>query len=432
MGSGDPDSMTISSTFARLAIDGGTPVRPPGRRWPAWPVPAADAERLVKAVLHSGRWAISSAQGPELFERLFARAFTQYVGTRHCVPVDHGSSALVVALESLGLGFGDAVLVPTLTWTASATAVLRAGLLPVLVDVDPRTGCVCPETLDLDVDARAVIAVHWACVMADVPAISAAAGDRDMTVIEDSAQAHGARWEGRGAGSLGRLGCFSFQNGKVLSGGEGGAVVTDDDRLAPVLEELRADSRRYRLEPGGPGELELEESATVQGANFCLSEFSAAVLCAQLGELDAQHEIRNRNYARLAGLIAGIEGVRLLEPPPPQTKMSIYEATLVFEQLPAGMTNQDVAAALTAELGTRFYITDTPLHRSPLLRPWTKPALAPLTERFLACHRGRQYPNADLLADSVVQTHHSTFLGDDRDMADIADAIAKVVASRPR
>lgn len=423
--------MTAVNTRTRkLAIDGGTPVRRHDRRWPVWPIPAEDAQRLLGAVLGSGRWAISSPQGEELFERRFARMFAAYVGTRNCVPVDHGSSALVIALESLGLDHGDAVLVPALTWTASATAVLRAGLVPVLVDVEAGTGCIGPESLEAGVDARAVIAVHWACAMADIPAIAEAAAVRGMTVIEDAAQAHGAQWRGRSAGSLARLGCFSFQHGKVLTGGEGGAVVTDDDGLACLLEELRADSRRYRAQQGAPGELELVETATVMGANFCLSEFDAAVLCAQLGPLDAQHQVRNRNYARLGQLIAGIPGVRLLQPRHEQTRTSVYEGTIVFDRLPEGMSNRQVAAALTAELGVRIYATDEPLHRSRLLRPWTKPAMAPLTRRFVESQQGRTYPNTDYLADHCVQTHHSTFLGDERDMVDFAEAIAKVAGNR--
>jgi L-glutamine:2-deoxy-scyllo-inosose/3-amino-2,3-dideoxy-scyllo-inosose aminotransferase len=177
--------------------------------------------------------------------------FAEYTHTRYCVPVDHGSSGLVVALESLGLEFGDRVLVPALTWVASATAALRAGLVPVLVDVDSDTGCVGPNDLDLGVGARAVVVVHWSCAMADVPAIASVAEPRQMAVIEDCAQAHGAAWMDRPAGSQGCLGCFSMQQGKVLTAGEGGAVVTNDDRLAGVLEELRADSRAtVRTRPG--------------------------------------------------------------------------------------------------------------------------------------------------------------------------------------
>lgn len=414
---------------SRLAVHGGIPVRPPERAWPDWPVPAEDAARMLESVLTSGRWAITSPAGSPLFERRFARMFAAYTGVRHCVPVDHGSSALVVALESLCLGHGDVVLVPALTWVACASAVFRAGLVPVLVDVDPDTGCVAPEHLDFDVGAKALIAVHWACAMADVPALLDACSPRGITVVEDASQAHGAEWQGRPAGSMGRVGCFSMQHSKVLTAGEGGAVVTGDDGLASLLQELRADSRRYTTAESAPQGLELEESASIMGANLCMSEFNAAVLCAQLGVLDAQHKVRNANYGTLAGLIEDIPGVRLLHRPPGHTRISIYEAALVFDHLPAGMTNADVADALAAELHTRFYPPREPLGRSRLLQPWTKPTLTPLAERFVAEHRDRGYPNAEYLTSHAVLTHHSTFLGDEQDMAHIAEAVDKVMRS---
>jgi L-glutamine:2-deoxy-scyllo-inosose/3-amino-2,3-dideoxy-scyllo-inosose aminotransferase len=413
----------------RLAIDGGVPVRPADRGWPAWPQPAPGAAAALESVLHSGRWAISSPHRGELYERRFARLFRDYLDVAHCVPVDHGSSALVIALESLGLDYGDTVLVPALTWVATASAVLRAGLVPVLTDVSPETGCLAADALDLDVDPRAVIVVHWSAVMADVPAVTAAVGGRGIVVIEDAAQAHGARWQGRHAGTIGRLGCFSMQHGKVLTCGEGGAVVTDDDHLAGRLEELRADSRRYRSDQARPGELELSETTTVMGANFSLDEFGAALLCAQLTTLDAQHEVRNRNYALLGELLADVPGARLLRPSPEQDRLSVYEAPVVLDALPDGWSNRDVARALTAELGVRFYPPREPLDRSRLLQPSTKPALASLAQRFEHLHRGRRYPHAERLARHAVLTHHSTFLGDEEDMVDIATAVAKVMAA---
>ncbi|WP_173139556.1 DegT/DnrJ/EryC1/StrS family aminotransferase [Kibdelosporangium persicum] len=419
----------IASARTALACNGGPPVRDPARPWPRWPAPSQEAERNLLHVLHGDRWTLTAPLGrAESFERRFARMFARYTGTRHCVPVDHGSSALVIALESLGLRPADRVLVPALTWTASASAALRAGLVPVLVDVDPVTGCVGPDDLDLDVDARAVVAVHWSCAMADIPAIADVADRHGMVVVEDCAQAHGAEWQGRRAGSMGRIGCFSMQQGKVLTCGEGGAVVTDDDALAPRLEELRADSRRHRSDSGRPGEQELVETGSIMGVNFCLGEFQAAVLCAQLEILDRQHEVRARNFAVLAALVDEIPGVRLLRPAPAQTRMSIYEVPFVFDRLPEGMTNADIARALTAELHTSFYITDTPLHVTPLLRPWTKSTLAPLADQFVALHRDRTFPNASRFYEHSVVTHHSTLLGSEPDMADIAAAVAKVAA----
>ena len=412
-----------------LAVFGGEPVRQPDRAWPRWPVVAPGAEANLRSVLHSGRWTLTGPiSGTELFERRFARAFADYVGTRFCIPVDHGSSALVVALEALRLSPGDRVLVPALTWVASATAALRAGLVPVLVDVDPRTGCIAPENLDTTLGARAVVAVHWSCAMADVPALDAVAAAHGMTVVEDCAQAHGAIWGTRRAGSIGRMGCFSMQQVKVLTSGEGGAVVTDDESLRSTIEELRADARRYRPDLGAPGESELVESAGTLGANFCLGEFQAAVLCAQLEALDDQHTVRNANYELLTQMLEEVPGVRLIRPHQEQGNISIYELPVVFDPLPVGWTSAELARAVTAELGVPFYLTDTPLHRSRLLRPWTKPSLAPLAADFVAQHKYRRFPAADFFYDHAIVTHHSTLLGDERDMADIAAALRKVVA----
>jgi dTDP-4-amino-4,6-dideoxygalactose transaminase len=386
---------------------------------------------MFAEILDSSRWTLSSAGGRELFERRFARLFADYVGTSYCVPVDHGSSALVVALQSLGIAHGGLVLVPALTWVSCATAVLRAGLVPVLVDVDIDTGCIGPDALNGWHQAEAVLAVHLGCAMADVPAIAAVADPLNIAVIEDAAQAHGARWRDRSAGSMGTIGCFSMQQGKVLAAGEGGAVVTDDPGLATVLEELRADSRRYPAVPIGNGQTELLETASMMGANFCLDEFNAALLCAQLAELDAQHERRNKNHDLLVELLADVEEVRVVRPRPEQTRMSIYEAPIVFGTLPGDMTIGAVAEALTAELGIPFYPPRSPLNRSRLLRPWTMPSIGERAQQFRELHRGRNFPNSEYLGQHSVLTHHRAFLGTEEDMVDIATAIRKIVATRP-
>ncbi len=418
------------SVGQRLAVDGGRPVRDRAVPWPRWPVAAPGAERNVLQVLHGDRWALTGPiRSSELFERRFAREFAAWVGSRHCVPVDHGSSALVVALESLGLEFGDRVLVPALTWTASATAALRAGLVPVLVDVNPVTGCLDVDGLDASVGARAAVVVHWSLTMADMPALLAAAGPAGIELVEDCAQAHGAAFEGRTAGTWARLGCFSTQQGKVLSAGEGGAVVTDEADLAVRLQELRADSRSYRPDVGAPGELETVESATVMGSNFCLGELGAALLCAQLEVIDEQQAHRARSYRHLSALVDDIPGVRLHAPDPRQTAMSIYELPIVFDELPPGVTSRRLAEILTAELGTEFYLTDEPLGTSRLLRPWTKSTMRPLAEEFIRCNQGRRYPHAEFFGTQTVVTHHSTLLGTEADMESIGSALRKVTAA---
>jgi len=442
--------MIIGSGTA-LAVNGGTPVRDPGLAWPRWPQPAPNAEGYLLDVLHGPRWALTGPiRESPLYERRFARDFAAWTGARHCVPVDHGSSALVIGLESLGLDFGDRVLVPALTWTASATAALRAGLVPVLVDVDPVTGCLNTDSLMRDVGAKAAVVVHWSCAMADMAALNAAGERLDITMVEDCAQAHGARLDGQTAGTWGRVGCFSTQQGKVLSSGEGGAVITDDDDLALRLQELRADSRSYRTDIGGHGELETVESATVMGSNFCLNEFGAALLCAQLEVIDAQQETRWRNYMALTEIVAGIPS----EVPPKTASivwdlayewgdagwmaergghnsltapMSIYELPFIFDDLPPGVTTAQLARALTAELGTECYLTDEPLNTSRLLRPWTKPTLRPLADEFVRLHQGRAYPHAEFFGRNTVVIHHSALLGTERDLRDIGAALDKLI-----
>ena len=396
--------------------------------WPAWPQAAPNAERYVADAVRSGRWAISSMyNGHRLYERRFAEAFAGYLGARHCVPTDHCSSGLVIALEALGLEYGSEVVVPALTWVATASAVFRAGLVPVLADVDPGTGTLTPESVAAVTTPRtaAVIVVHWACVMADMPALVAFAGERGLAVIEDAAQAHGASWDGRKAGTFGTFGCFSMQQAKVLSCGEGGAVVTDRADLAQRLEELRADSRSYRDRPVA-GQLELAETASVMGANFGLGELAAALLCAQLEALPGQHERRNANYRLFEELLADVPDVELLRRDPRQDTLSLYEVPVRFRA--ASGRNAEIARELTRRTGANFYPPRGPLGRSALLRPWTKPTFGPLATEFAEIHRHRDHPNAEAIAAQSVLLHHSVFLSEPAGIRKLAGAIRETAA----
>jgi L-glutamine:2-deoxy-scyllo-inosose/3-amino-2,3-dideoxy-scyllo-inosose aminotransferase len=205
-------------------------------------------------------------------------------------------------------------------------------------------------------------------------------------------------------------------------------VVTDDDDLVGRLEELRADSRRSRA-AARPGELDLAETASILGANLSISEFGAALLCAQLQILDRQHDRRNANYHALTRLLAGIPGVRLLQQSPAQDRLSLYEVPILFDDLPPGADNAWLAAALTEELKIRAYTPRPPLHRSRLLQPSTKSTLKPLSRLFHEHNDNRVFPGAEWLAGHAVLLHHSAFLGPPEDMRDIANAVAKVAAA---
>jgi dTDP-4-amino-4,6-dideoxygalactose transaminase len=424
------------TTMNELAILGGPRVRE-GRPWPAWPQYDEDTERELLAALRSRRWAISwPTDGTPARERRFAEAFAAYNDVPYCVSVDHGSSALVVALEALDIGPGDEVIVPVMTWVAPVSAALRVGALPVLVDVDPETGCMTADAIREATSDRtkAAIVVHLACTVADVDAVVAATRESGIALIEDCAQAHGARWRGRNVGTYGALGAFSFQVGKVLAAGEGGAVITSDERLFRRAQMLRADSRRYPAAEVPAGGMELVEDGEVMGGNYCMSELSAGVLLDQLPRLDAQHDRREEVARALEEGMASLGDFAPIPQPPHADRRSVYEYGIrvrpgTFGSTPIGR----VAEALTAEVGLSIWPPDLPLHRSVMLRPQTKRRFAAAwSDEGARRALDRPYPGAEHYADSTLLFHHSALLGEPSDAEDLVRGLEKVRGQHDR
>lgn len=217
----------------------------------------------------------------------FEHAWAAYCGRRHAVGVGNGTDALRLALQALGIGLGDEVIVPANTFVATAAAVVAAGAIPRFVDVDPDTLLLSVDLVEAALTPRtaAVIAVDLFGQPADVDALRPVAERAKLAVIEDAAQAHGATWRGRKAGSLGDVGCFSFYPGKNLGAfGDGGAVVTDDPAVAARVRSLGNHGR-------SPTSRHVHWTI---GANSRLDAVQAAVLLAKLPRLDAWNEARRR------------------------------------------------------------------------------------------------------------------------------------------
>lgn len=197
---------------------------------------AANARRYVLEVLDSG-W-VSSA-GPMVAR--FERAFAESIGVRHAVSTASGTTALHLALAALGIGPGDEVIVPDLTMIATACAVLYTGATPVFVDIDPEIGTLDPARVAEAITprTRALLPVHLYGHPADMAALRAIADSHGLKLIEDAAQAHGARHHGRCCGAIGDVAAFSFYANKLISTGEGGMLTTDDDALAAKARSLR-------------------------------------------------------------------------------------------------------------------------------------------------------------------------------------------------
>lgn len=413
----------------RLAILGGSPVRT--RAWPKWPRADAETERALRDVLHSGRWALSGPYvGETSQERRFAAAFAEYHGVPYCTPTTSGTASLTLALLALEVGPGDEVLVPGLTWVACASAVLAIGAVPVLVDIDFESLAMSPEAAQHAITerTRAILLVHPFCTLAALPqflALSRAAG---IPLIEDCSQAHGAAWQGRRVGTFGEIGCFSMQQSKVLTSGEGGACITRSAELAARLEQLRSDGRMFSPAAVRKGTLELTEVGAVQGRNLCLSEFQAALLLDRLKHLDSENAHRAARAAVLSRLLAGLDGVSVLSTPPDVTARTYYNFVIRIDPARFGGHTVDlVAQALSQELNTGVNPVYRPMNRHPLYQPLKAPRGSVSDQEWRRRDAARfTTPTADTIRATCLTLTHPVLLDTDESMADIATALAKV------
>jgi perosamine synthetase len=265
-----------------LALLGGKPVRT--EPFPDYPVIGAEEKLAVMEVLDSGRLSTFSASrqgflgGQKI--QAFEAAFAEYHGTAHAIAVNSATSGLHAAVAACEIGPGDEVIVPPYTFTATATAVLHHNAIPVFADIDPVTFCLDAARVEAAVTPRtkAIIPVHLLGHPADMDAIMAVAQRHGLKVIEDCAQAPGARYKGRLVGTMGDCGVFSFQETKNMATGEGGMVITNDDAIAE-----RARMVRNHGEAVVAGEARRYLTSTI-GWNYRMTEIEAAIGLVQLGK----------------------------------------------------------------------------------------------------------------------------------------------------
>jgi perosamine synthetase len=289
--------------------------------------PAVEAK--VLEVIRSG----NIAQGPVVAE--FENRFAELVGARHAVAVNNGTTALVAAIQSLGLEPGDEVITSPFTFIATLNAILEAGATVRFGDIRVEDFALDPESVRAQITERtkAVIPVHLYGQSADMKAISDLAAEHSLAIIEDGAQAHGARFDGRGVGTFG-IGCFSFYATKNLTTGEGGIITTDDDEIAATLRIMRNQGMRARYE------------YVMAGHNYRLTDLQAAVALPQLDDYAALLETRRANAAALSERLADIEGLVL--PRQLDGREHVWHQYTVL--LPTGVDREGFVAAL-AELG---------------------------------------------------------------------------------
>jgi dTDP-4-amino-4,6-dideoxygalactose transaminase len=251
---------------------------------------ADQIEQAVLETLRSGHYVL----GPPV--QRFEQDFAAYCGTRHAIAVNSGTSALHLALQAAGIGPGDEVITVPMTFIATVAAILYAGATPVLADIDPVTWTLDPSALEAAIGPRtaAIIPVHLHGMMADMASIMRLAERHGLLVIEDAAQAHGARYKGRRSGSIGHAGCFSFYPSKNLgAAGEGGALTTSDDALADRARRLR--------DWGQDGKY----NHVLRGHNYRMDAIQGAILGVKLRHLDGWTAARRFHAQRFGELLAG-------------------------------------------------------------------------------------------------------------------------------
>jgi dTDP-4-amino-4,6-dideoxygalactose transaminase len=396
-----------------LALLGGDKVRK--HPFPTWPVFGTEEEQRLLAVLRSGKWGKLNGAEVPAFEQRFAATH----GCKHGIGVVNGTVSLRIALMAAGLKAEAEVIVPPYTFLATATAVVEANAVPVFADIDLDTFNLHPAAVEAAITphTRAIMPVHMAGQPADMDAIMAIARKRNLVVIEDAAHAHGAIYQGRPAGSIGHMGSFSFQSSKNLTSGEGGIVVTSDDKLAAACRSIH---NCGRIEGG------LWYEHHVMSGNYRLSEFQGAILNTQLDRLEEQTRTRDRNGQYLAASLSRIPGIFPQKRPKDCTRHSYHLFLFRIDADAFGAPRAAILKALEAEGIPACGGYAVPLYRQPLFLnkafgPYLPEASARLDYSEVSC------PNCErICAEQGAWLEQNLLLGSQGDMDDIAEAFEKV------
>lgn len=327
----------------------------------------------------------------------FEKQFAQFCGAKHCIATSNGTTALHLVLHSLGIGQGDEVIVPTLTFVATANAVVYTGAIPIFADSERKTWNINVKSIEEKITPRtkAVIVVHLYGHPVDMDPILELAKKHNLIVIEDAAEAHGAEYKGRRTGNLADLGCFSFYANKVITMGEGGAITTNSDEYAKRLRFLRdhamSENKRY-WHP------EL-------GFNYRITNLQAAIGVAQMERIDEFIRKKTDNAELYNSLLSNIKGITL--PPSEPCAKNVYWMYSILIEDSFGIT-RDETMNLLREQGIDSRPFFYPLHTLP----------------HYVSGRGR-FPVAEEIAKRGINLPSSTTLQKE-EIIRVTDAIKKI------
>lgn len=411
-----------------LAIRGGTPART--KPFPAWPEYDEREEQALLAVLKSRHW--SSAPGyyrddptaSQVYH--FEREFAAYHGVKRAIAVGSGTDALHVAYRAAGVGLGDEVIVPCLTFIATASPILQLGAIPIFVDVDPESRCISPDAVEAAITdrTRLIVPMHAGGHPADMDRLNEIAKRHGIPIVADAAHAHGSEWRGKKLPAWAAMSAFSLQQEKQVTPGEGGIILTDDDSLADLAYIYHNDGRGLGADGGKFVEM---------GWNYRMSEFQAAIARVQLSRLDALIERKSANVAKLSAVLEEHGGgVRFPRSDPRVTRQNYLYPSLRYEpEKMHGVTAETFAAALTAEgvpCGARAAV---PLYKH---RVFAERRFGPPGRASRMRHPAEEVdytrvscPTAESLSGRALGMPQEVLLGDDTTMSQVIAAFEKVL-----
>jgi dTDP-4-amino-4,6-dideoxygalactose transaminase len=409
--------------MAELAINGGNKVRT--REFFPWPYYDQRDLKYVEEVIRSRAWfAGMRGADPGTKTAEFEKKFAQYHGANYGVACANGSVAIEIALRAAGVGVGDEVIVPALTFIATVSAVLAVNAIPVLVDTIYDTQCVNPDEIERAITDRtkAIIPVHYGGFVCDMDRIIEIAQRHKLIVIADAAHAHGAIYKGKKLGSICDAATFSFQGSKTMTAGEGGIIVTNNSELAEKCIQYRSCGRH---------EGESWYIHYVFPMNYRITELQSAVLLAQLERLDEQLKRKNQNARYLAKRFRDIDGISPV-PGDGNTDVNGYYLYLLQydKEKFAGISRNNFVEALNAEgipchIGYPWPLSKNPIFQQVEEGPKGCPFTCPYYGRQISI-KDQKFPVTEKICSETVVIPHQVLLSPAPDMDDIAAAIVKI------
>jgi dTDP-4-amino-4,6-dideoxygalactose transaminase len=396
-----------------LALFEGKPVRT--EPFPVWPRYGKEEEQSLLEVLRSSVW---GGYNPKVQE--FEEAFAKLHGVRHAITCSNGTTALEVALRVVGVMCGDEVIVPAITFISDATAALLCHGVPVFVDIDPKTLNISPAAVEAAISpkTRAIIAVHFGGHPADMDALTAIARRHGVPLIEDASHAQGAAWLGTPVGNFGDLATFSFQAFKLMTSGEGGAIITNSSALA---EKVRSYCNQGRRIGGG-----WFEHVTL-GTNYRMTGFQAALLLAQMERLAEQTQVRCANVKYFRERLREVPGLTVAEDDARVTKQTKYAVTLRYRQEEfAGIERDLFIRAVEAEGIPVKKTYPYPLYRNAVFASRALPPCGCGNWKSPQVYESLNLPESERVCRDGIWIEQHVFLGEQKDMDDIIASFKKV------